>query len=378
MKIPCTIMRGGTSKGVFLRATDLPPPGLARDQTLLRIFGSPDRRQIDGLGGADPLTSKVAIIGEPSRKNADIDYTFGQVGIETGYVDYGGYCGNILAGVAAYAVDEGFVKASADTVEVRVNVTNTGRIVYARVPARDGRFQPKGDLGIAGVPGTGAPILLNFAKTVGSVSGRVLPTGRPVDTIELDGMGRVEISLVDVANPMIFVRMSDFGVAAALGPDQLDPRRDLIERIELIRRQVARQFKITMPDGSISENIPLVALVGLPEEYVAYGSNAAVGASEVDFISREFFAGRLHKAYGIGETVCTVAAALTQGTLVHQAAREPRISARHVSFGHPSGALRVEVEADTSEIEPIFKAIIVARTARRILDGFVYLDEFRN
>ena len=374
MKIPCTIMRGGTSKGVFLRATDLPPPGLARDHKLLRIFGSPDRRQIDGLGGADPLTSKVAILAEPSRKDADIDYTFGQVDIETAYVDYGGYCGNILAGVAAYAVDEGFVKASDDTVEVRVNVTNTDRIVYARVPARDGRFQPKGDLRIAGVPGTGAPILLNFAKTVGSVSGRVLPTGRPVDTIEVEGMGRVEISLVDVANPMIFVRMSDFGVAAALGPDQLDPRRDLIERIDLIRRQVARQFKITMPDGSISGNIPLVALVGPPEEYVAYGSNASVGASEVDFISREFFAGRLHKAYGIGETVCTAAAALTQGTLVHQAAREPRISDRHVSFGHPSGALRVEVQADTSEMEPSFKTIIVARTARRILDGFVHLE----
>jgi methylitaconate Delta-isomerase len=374
MKIPCTIMRGGTSKGIFLRATDLPPPGPERDQTLLRIFGSPDRRQIDGLGGADPLTSKVAILGTPSRSDADIDYTFGQIGIETGYVDYGGYCGNILAGVAAYAVDEGFVKTNADNVEVRVNVTNTDRIVYARVPARNGRFHPEGGLTIAGVPGSGAPILLNFAKTAGSISGRVLPSGRPVETIDVEGMGKLEISLVDVGNPMIFARLSDFGIAPTLGPDQLDPRRDLIGRIELIRRQVAHQFKITMADGSVSENIPLVALVGSPQDYVAYGSKTTVSASQVDFISREFFAGRLHKAYGIGETVCAVAAALTEGTLVHQATRVPRISARRVSFGHPSGALSVEVDADTSEFEPVFKAIVVPRTARRILDGFVYID----
>ena len=142
MKIPCTIMRGGTSKGVFLRERSA-SAGSARDQTLLRIFGSPDRRQIDGLGGADPLTSKVAILGEPSRSDADIDYTFGQIGIETGYVDYGGYCGNILAGVAAYAVEEGFVKAAADNVEVRVNVTNTDRIVYARVPVTMAVSSPK-------------------------------------------------------------------------------------------------------------------------------------------------------------------------------------------------------------------------------------------
>jgi 2-methylaconitate cis-trans-isomerase PrpF len=374
MKIPCTIMRGGTSKGIFLRATDLPPPGPARDQTLLRIVGSPDRRQIDGLGGADPLTSKVAILGAPSRSDADIDYTFGQIGIETGYVDYGGYCGNILAGVAAYAVDEGFVKTNADKVEVRVYVTNTDRIVYAHVPACNGRFQSEGGLRIAGVPGSGAPILLNFAKTAGSVSGRVLPSGRWVDMIEVDGMGQLEISLVDVGNPMIFARLSDFGIEPTLGPDQLDPRRDLIDRIEIIRRQVAHQFKITMVGGSVSENIPLVALVGPPQDYVAYGSKATVGASEVDFISREFFAGRLHKAYGIGETVCTVAAALTEGTLVHQATRAPRISARHVSFGHPSGALSVEVDADTSQIEPVFRSIIVPRTARRILDGFVHID----
>lgn len=374
MKIPCTIMRGGTSKGIFVRATDLPPPGKERDGILLKIFGSPDRRQIDGLGGADPLTSKVAIIGPPSRPDADIDYTFGQVGIDPAYVDYGGYCGNILSGVAAYAVDEGFVAAQGDSVEVRMNVTNTDRVVYARVPVRNSRFCPHGDFSIAGVPGTGAPIYLNFAKTAGSVCGRVLPSGRPVDSMDVEGIGKLELSLVDVGNPMVFARLSDFGVEAELGPDQLDSRRELISQLEQIRLRVARRFGVTMPDGSVSENIPLVALIGPSQDYTAYGSGKAVGASQIDFVSREFFAGRLHKAYGIGETVCTVAAAVVPGTIVHEAMKATRVSPRHVTFGHPSGALSVEVDVDLTTSEPTFNTILVPRTARRIMDGFVYVE----
>jgi 2-methylaconitate cis-trans-isomerase PrpF len=365
-------MRGGTSKGVLLRREDLPADPAKRDRIILRIFGSPDRRQIDGLGGADPLTSKVAILGPPSRPDADIDYLFGQVAIESASIDYGGYCGNILAGVAAYAVDEGVVKIDGVSALVRVNVANTNRIVRATVPVAGGKFEPDGDLTIAGVPGTGSLILLDFAETAGSLTGKIFPSCRPMDSIEIPGIGNIELSIVDIGNPMIFVRLSDFGVGPKEGPDQLDGR-GIVGTIEVIRRGVSDKFKLLMPDGSLSNNIPLVSLVGPPATYTAYGSGQVIAAAEVDFLARQFFAGRLHKAYGIGETTCTVAAAMLQGTLVHAAAGMPRAGDRTVRFGHPSGVIGVEVEVGGTTETPVFRKIAISRTARRILDGSVYV-----
>jgi len=178
MKVKCTIVRGGTSKGVLIHRDELPSDPKTRDETILAIFGSPDRRQIDGLGGSDVLTSKLAIVGAPTRDDADIDYTFGQVGIETPYVDYGGYCGNILSAVASYAVDEKFVSVDRTSAKVRVHVTNTGRIVVAEVPVANGRAAEEGAARIFGVPGSGAPIVLNFADTVGSITGAPAPPKR--------------------------------------------------------------------------------------------------------------------------------------------------------------------------------------------------------
>ena len=181
MKIPCTIMRGGTSKGIILRAETLPADPKERDAIILKIFGSPDRRQIDGLGGADPLTSKLALIGAPSRTDADIDYTFADVLIDRPIVDYSGYCGNITSAVAAYAVDEGYVRPTEPSTVVRIHNTNTGRIIKARVSIKDGRVLEKGNVAIAGVPGTAAPIDLDFAGTAGSISGKLLPAGATLE-----------------------------------------------------------------------------------------------------------------------------------------------------------------------------------------------------
>lgn len=375
MKIKCTIVRGGTSKGVLIHRDELPSEPKRRDEVILAIFGSPDRRQIDGLGGSDVLTSKLAIVGPPTRKGADIDYTFGQVGIEAPYVDYGGYCGNILSAVASYAVDEGFVSVDKSSAKVRVHVTNTGKIVVADVPVANGRAAEEGTARISGVPGTGAPIVLNFADTVGSVTGKVFPTGRPRDRVSVSSIGEIDVSIVDAGNPMIFAHLESFRVSVDESADALDARADLIPTMEEMRIRVARQFDITLPDGSVSEHIPIVALVGPPQDYRSYESNELIAKDSYDLVSREFFCGRVHKAYGVGETVCTSFAALLSGTIVNAAAGSPNQQSRHIRIGHPSGVIDSEVSLKYVGESVRADAILVVRTARRIMDGVVHIRD---
>jgi 2-methylaconitate cis-trans-isomerase PrpF len=359
-------MRGGTSKGVVLRRADLPDDAQRRDAIILRIFGSPDRRQIDGLGGADPLTSKLAIVGPPTRRDADVDYTFGQVLIEEAAVDYGGYCGNIAAAVAAYAVDEGFVDANGADAVVRIHCTNMGRLITAEVPVADGRTRDAGDVAIAGVPGTGAPIKLDFADTAGSASGSPLPLG---PALELAAFGDIRLSVVDVGNPMVFVDRASFDVGPADGPEQIDGRRKLLSRLEAIRIAAGREIGLAGDDGEVGENIPLVALVGEPADYTSYGTRHRVAAADMDLWARTIFLDRTHKAYGVSETVCTAAAAVLPGTVVHQHTRTGAADRGRVRIGHPSGIIEAEVDVAACDGAPRFRRISVVRTARRILDG---------
>jgi 2-methylaconitate cis-trans-isomerase PrpF len=254
-----------------------------------------------------------------------------------------------------------------------VHVTNTGRMVIADVPVTNGRAAEDGNCRISGVPGSGAPIVLNFADTVGSVTGRIFPTGSPLDRVSVPSIGEIDVSIVDAGNPMIFARLESFNVAVDEGPDVLDSRSDLIQIIEELRIQLARQFGITMPDGSVSEHIPLVALLGRPQDYRSYGSNELIAKESCDLLSREFFCGRVHKAYGVGETVCTSFAALLPGTIVNWAAGGPDQQSRRIKIGHPSGVIDSEVTLKNIEGSVRAEGILVVRTARRIMDGVVYV-----
>ncbi|MSO93343.1 MAG: 3-methylitaconate isomerase [Rhodospirillales bacterium] len=373
MKLPCTIMRGGTSKGILLRRDTLPDDADERDRVILRVFGSPDRRQIDGLGGADPLTSKVAIVGPPTKAGADIDYLFGQVGIANDKVDYAGYCGNVLSAVAAYAVNEKYVRTNAKLARVTVHVVNAGRLVIAEVPVADGRAAEEGTCVIAGVPGSGAAIRLDFADTAGSSTGKLLPTGQAIDVLDVPGVGPVRVSIVDMANPMAFVEARALQLNPTDGPDELDSRKDVMAKIEEIRQAVARKAGIMGPDGGLSDNIPLVSLIGPAAEYTSYVSRERVPAATMDFTAREIFLSIVHKAYGVAETICTAAAAVAQGTIVQLMAGDgPRTRGR-VRFGHPSGVIEVEIAAD-GEGASVKKAI-VTRTARLIMDGHVHVPD---
>lgn len=375
MKIPCTIMRGGTSKGIVLRAETLPSDPIMRDDVILRIFGSPDRRQIDGLAGADPLTSKLALIGRPSRPDADIDYTFADVLIERPVVDYSGYCGNVTAAVAAYAVDEGFTKPVEPTTVVRIHNTNTKRIIKAEVMVRNGRVVEEGAVAIAGVPRTGAPIHLDFADTAGSISGKLLPAG---PSIELSIPQRVRATVVDVGNPMVFVEAKDFGVVTTDGPDELNSRAALLETLSRLRVEAARVLGLVRDGRAVSESIPAVALVSAPANYRAYGSGQAIDADKMDLWSRELFLGSIHKAYGVSETVCTVVAALVPGTVVHEVTRPDAAERGSVRIGHPSGVIEACVAVDLTDDGPVLRKVSVVRTARRLLDGHVYVPDATN
>jgi 2-methylaconitate cis-trans-isomerase PrpF len=356
---------------------DLPKDPALMDRVILAMYGSPDIRQIDGIGGADALTSKLAIIGPPTRSDADVDYTFGQVSITAPFVDYAGNCGNISAGVGPFAIDEGLVDDVEPITTVRIHQTNTDSIIVAQVPVSGGEALVTGDYGIDGVPGTGAKIPLDFSDTAGAVTGQILPTGNMRDTLDVEGVGEVEVSIVDAGNPVVFLRASRFGLEGTESPTEIDGDAEFLENIEEVRGHAAQLVGMVedwRDAADSSPYVPFIALVGPPQEYVSFADGEKVSSSQVDFVSRLLFMLRMHKAYPITGTVCTGAAAMIPGTIVQEVAvlsSEPGI----VRIGHPSGVIDVEAEVDVTGSGPVLRRAAVGRTARRIMEGHILVPE---
>jgi 2-methylaconitate cis-trans-isomerase PrpF len=376
-RLRCVLMRGGTSRGLYVKRNELPQDPTLRDRVILAMYGSPDVRQIDGIGGADALTSKLAIIGPPTREDADVDYTFGQVSITAPLVDYAGNCGNISSGVGPFAIDEGLVDAEEPITKVRIHQTNTNRIIVAEVPVAEGKAAVDGDYSIAGVPGSGAKIMLDFSDTAGAVTGRILPTGNVRDTLDVEGVGQIELSIVDAGNPVVFLRASALGLRGTESPTEIDANGQLLDSIERVRGHAAQL--VGMVDdwrqaGAVSPYVPFIALVEPPQEYVSFATGKKVKAEQIDFVSRLLFMLRMHKAYPITGTVCTGAAARIEGTVVHEVAQgSPTGSV--VRIGHPAGVIEVETEVESSDSGPILRRASVGRTARRIMEGYIYVPE---
>jgi 2-methylaconitate cis-trans-isomerase PrpF len=375
----CTIMRGGTSKAIFLREEDLPPPGQERDRLILRVFGSPDKRQIDGLGGADPLTSKLAIIGPPRMTNTDVTYTFGQVEIDRPHVDYHSLCGNISAAVGQYAIESGLVPPVEGTTRVRTWNTNLKRLLTIEVPVRDGRPVALGTYRVPGVPGSGARILIDFSDTAGGATGALLPTGNPVDTLDVPGIGPIEASLVDIGNAHVFIRARDVGLTGTETPAEIDADRDLLDRLERIRGAGAvRMGMASSVEAARSETpaTPILAMVSPPAGYSGHLDGVLVEAADVDLVARVMFMQISHKTYAGTSTVCTGVAARIPGSLVAEVARAEAQERVEVRIGHPAGVIETESEvvlAEAGRNHGVRRATL-GRTARRILDGTVYLD----
>jgi len=371
-RIPVVILRGGTSKGIYIKANDLPADPVQRDEVILRIFGSPDVRQIDGLAGADPLTSKLAIIGPSSRPDADVDYTFAQVSINERVVDYNGNCGNISSGVGPFAIDESIIKAQEPITKVRIHNTNTGKMLYAEVQVRDGKSRVKGDCVIAGVPGTGAPILMDFASTAGAATGKVLPTGNPVDVLETK-RGPINVSIVDVANPCVFVRAADVNMKGTEPPAIIDGDSDLLDCLEEIRSKCCVMIGMAKSPEDAMKNspaFPMVAFVAEAADYVDFTSGSIISKGNVDIVSRLMYMQVLHKTYAGTATACTGAAAKIEGTIVNQLI--PRANELDViRIGHPAGVIPVVANVDGIKV----KRAALIRTARRIMEGYVFIPD---
>lgn len=385
VKIPCVYMRGGTSKAVFFHDKDLPQDEAQRDKVILSAFGSPDRRQIDGMGGANTSTSKVAIIKKSDRPGIDVDYTFGQVDVAAPIVGKTMNCGNISSAVGPFAIDEGLVEAVEPITEVHIFNTNTKKEIIEQVPVRDGRAVTEGDFAIDGVPGTAAKVTLKFVAPQGAASGKLLPTGHAKDTIEVEGK-TYEYSFVDAANPVIFVHPEDFGITGTEIPSQFNALpncADICRKLEVIRGTgaILLGFAKDLEDAKKnSQTLPKIAFVTKPVDYTA-GSGKAISAGEIDLVGRLFSVNmKMIDAYMGTGAICTVTAANTPGTIVNEIVcgegKNPSNRVTHVRIGHPWGIM--DAYADLQENPDGTHTVLsgnLDRTARRIMEGFVYVRE---
>jgi 2-methylaconitate cis-trans-isomerase PrpF len=377
--IACTILRGGSSKGVYIERDALPPAGRERDRQILDIFGSPDVRQIDGLGGADKLTSKVAVMGKPTRADCDIDYLFGQVGTVVPRIDWTSNCGNLSAGAALYAVHKNYVAPNCEIANVAIHQVNTGRKLRASVPLQNGKAMLKGDFAIGGVPGTGPRIDLDFGDFGGGAMKRgILPTGNPLDKFDVPGLGRIDVSVIDAANLCIFVRVEDVGINPQTGVEKLQANRALIDRLEAIRATVSRDIGFVTEDVEEEMKVrvnPLLFAVAPPTTYKAL-NNVVVGEEDHDILSRSMARRAFSKAHpGTGSIGTSVACGI-EGTIAHEAYRgtAARGKSYSVRIGHPGGHLEVRAKLDAlSNQPPMLESAIIGRTARVIMDGCAYL-----
>ncbi|MBP1925881.1 2-methylaconitate cis-trans-isomerase PrpF [Sedimentibacter acidaminivorans] len=375
------IMRAGTSKGIFIKEENLPKDQQERDELILKVFGSPDVRQIDGLGGADPLTSKLAIIGPATREDADIDYTFAQVSYVAPKIDYSGNCGNISAGVGPFAVDQGLVKVEEPYTTVRVNNTNTGKILVERVEVENGKAKVTGDYSIAGVPGTGSEITIDFSDTAGSSTGKLLPTGNTIDKIDVTGYGEIEVSLVDAANPVVFLRAKDLNLTGIETPSQIDENKKLLATLEEIRGKGAVLMGLVSDWKDAVKEIPafpMIAFISPAQDYSDFTKGKKINENDTDFVSRLMFMQVVHKTYAGTATICTGAAARIEGTIVNEAMNAKNRGKDSVlRIGHPAGVITVDALASkVGDAWKLNKAAI-SRTARKIMEGTCYTVEGR-
>ena len=382
-KIPCVYMRGGTSKAVFFHDKDLPKDEKERDKVILSAFGSPDRRQIDGMGGANTSTSKVAVIKKSERPGIDVDYDFGQVDVNAPIVGKTMNCGNISSAVGPFAIDEGLVEAVEPMTEVHIFNTNTQKEIIAQVPVKDGRAVTEGDFAIDGVPGTAAKVTLKFVAPQGAASGKLLPTGHAKDTIEIEGK-TYEYSFVDSANPVIFVHPEDFGVKGTEIPSEFNALPNCAEIcriLEIIRGTgaVTLGFAKDLEDAKQnSQTLPKIAFATKPADYTA-GNGKEIKAENVDMVGRLFSVGmKMIDAYMGTGAICTITAANTPGTIVNEIARESLGTDRieHLRIGHPWGIM--DAYADLKINEDGSHELLsgnLDRTARRIMEGYVYVRD---
>jgi 4-oxalomesaconate tautomerase len=345
---PCMWMRGGTSKGGYFLKKDLPDDTATRDAFLLRVMGSPDINQIDGMGGADPLTSKVAVVSKSARPSVDVDYLFLQVFVDQAIVSDAQNCGNILAGVGPFAIERGLVAATGDETKITIFMENTGQIAVATVQTPGGLVTYAGTAKIDGVPGAHAPIPLEFRDTAGSSCGALLPTGNAVDVVN-----GVAVTLIDNGMPCVVMKAADVGITGYEDRDSLDANYELKAKIEAIRLAVGERMNL----GDVREkSVPKMMLVAPPRN----GGTVTV---------RSFIPHRAHATIGVLGAVSVATACLIPGSPAEEVANIPNGARKTISVEHPTGEMSCVLELDEGGR---VKSAALLRTARKLMDGIVF------
>jgi hypothetical protein len=372
LKIRCTYMRGGTSKGLIVKEVDLPEAGPFRDQILLRIFGSPDKKQIDGIGGGTSPTSKLCIVGAPARPDCHINYTFGQVSVDKPMIDYKPTCGNMSAGVGLYAAEEGYVPLTEPVTTVRIFNTNINKVIEVDIPVKNGKIQYHGDFAVAGVPGTSSRLTVNFVDSGGSITGKLLPTGSEQDLVTLEDGRAFQVSVIDCANLLVFVNAEQFHLSGAETGNEFE-QKDLAATIEAIRVEVGLKLGLFADKSKVSPTshaIPKIALVAKPQTYTTV-TGQTVKADEIDILGRYITMGTLHQAFAVSGGCALAVAAQIPGTIVSGILGGKRKEA--VQIGHPSGTMHVEAKVEGGAGNYKVTRAAVGRSARRIMDGYAYV-----
>ncbi|WP_323149059.1 2-methylaconitate cis-trans isomerase PrpF [Pseudomonas oryzihabitans] len=373
LRIPAVYMRGGSSKGVFFHARDLPPAGPARDALLLRVIGSPDPygKQIDGMGGATSSTSKVVVITPSCRPDCDVDYLFGAPAIEAPVIDWSGNCGNLSAAVGPFAISEGLVEAPRDGLAtVRIWQANLGKRILAHVPMVNGEVQEEGDFRFDGVAFPAAEVVLDFLDPAGT-DGSVLPSGQLVDELDIPGLGRLPVTLLNAGNPTVFAYAESFGLSGTETQAQVNGDAALLERLEAVRAlgAVAMGLARTAVQATVERpHTPKLCLIAPPQTYQVAGGKQ-VPAEAIDVIARMISMGKLHHAIpGTGAVAVAVAAALP-GTLVNRLTGD--LGGRQVHMGHTAGTVAVGAQAREIDGSWQVEKASMSRSARRLMEGWV-------
>ncbi|MBI4888737.1 MAG: 3-methylitaconate isomerase [Acidobacteria bacterium] len=377
VSIPCVLYRGGTSRGLLFLDERLPYPRDTVAAILLRAFGSPDLRQIDGIGGGTSLTSKALLVGRDRAPGADVHMLFAQVGVGAPTVDWGGNCGNMTSAVGPFAIDAGLVPAVEPVTVVRIRSVNTGVFVHAHVPVRGGRVWTEGDYAIPGVGGTSARIDLEWLAPGGSTTGRLLPTGRARDEFVLSDGARIGVSLVDAANPMVFCTAAALGLTGTEWPADIEARPVVMRQLEEIRSMAAEALGIVADRREatrVSPGLPKVACVAPAQAYQTT-TGQALAAETHDLQGRYMSMQTAHRAYAGGGAICTGVAALLPGTVVHDCLAAGRGASGEIRIAHPAGIMDVRVTMRDADGAPHVVSATFARTARRIMSGEVWVPE---
>ncbi len=375
-KLPVMLMRGGTSKGAYILEDDLPKNHDDWEPILLRLMGSPDKKQIDGLGGSQSVTSKVAIVKKSSRPDADVDYTFAQVSVDKPLVSYKGNCGNISSGVGPFAIERGLIEAKEGTTSVRIFNTNTEKVIIADVKTRNGSVEYDGDFTIAGVPGTASPIRLKFVEPSGTLGKGLLPTGNAVDILDVPGFGKVEVSIIDAANPLVFVKARDLGLSGRELPDELNASQEKLDLLESVRGMAAVKLGL-IEDYTRSPwdtpGIPKMTFVSEAETYETVDGKE-IPKENIDLLSRMMSMQKTHPSYAMTGAMCTAAAAVVPGSVVNQVLSE-NTDTQYIRIGHPGGILECGVDYQEKKSVPYIEDTFGFRTANLLMEGIAHIQK---